>query len=165
MWLVAVVPPTTFSVDAAITSTSSVYGRHGVRVEVCGLITETPGLPSDIRVGLCGSNDAMSLSQQQLNAFRPGARAEDVVIYFVRSTVAAFNGCAKHPERTPSAVVVQDATIWTVAHELGHVLGLEHQEDTRRLMVRGTGRISVPDPILGRDEIEQICRSPWVTPS
>ena len=57
-------------------------------------------------------------------ANRDGAGGNDVVVYFVRSTVPPFNGCAAHPAGRPGAVVARGASQWTLAHEVGHVLGL-----------------------------------------
>jgi hypothetical protein len=64
--------------------------------------------------------------QNQLFGNRNGAGADDVVIYFVRSTVPAANGCAAHPNGQPGAVVAKIASPWTMAHETGHVLSLAH---------------------------------------
>ena len=59
---------------------------------------------------------------------RNNAGPNDIVIYFVRSTVPVYGGCATHPQGRPGAVVASDADRWTLAHEIGHVLGLSHPD-------------------------------------
>ena len=77
-----------------------------------------------------------------------------MVVYFVRSTVPPFNGCASHPAGRPGAVVARGATIWTLAHEVGHTLGLFHIDDNNRLMTgNGTSNITNPPPDLISQEV------------
>jgi hypothetical protein len=80
----------------------------------------------DLDVGDCHL-DPITAEQTQLYASRVGAN--DIVIYFVRSTNQPFNGCAQHPTGRPGAVVASIASQWTLAHEVGHVLGLAHCDD------------------------------------
>ena len=67
------------------------------------------------------------------NCIAPDQRGHEVVVYFVRSVTAssgprpgAKNGCATHPSGQPGACVGQGASQFTLAHEVGHVLGLKH---------------------------------------
>jgi hypothetical protein len=48
---------------------------------------------------------SVTLEQTQLFANRNNVGPNQVVVYFVRSTVPPFNGCAAHPDGTPGAVV------------------------------------------------------------
>jgi hypothetical protein len=50
----------------------------------------------------------------------------DIVIYFCVGTDPPTNGCASHPAGKPGAIVTSSASRWTLAHEVGHVLGLNH---------------------------------------
>jgi len=71
------------------------------------------------------------------------------VIYFVQATKPPYNGCAAHPAGKPGAVVVKTASHWTFAHEIGHILGLNHVNDNNRLMTgNGTFNITNPPPDL-----------------
>jgi hypothetical protein len=79
----------------------------------------------DVDIGTCTMGQTTA-EQNQLFANRNGATADDVVIYLVRSTVPAKNGCAAHPNQQPGAVVARIGSRWTMAHETGHVLGLSH---------------------------------------
>jgi hypothetical protein len=106
-----------------------VYSTADIGVQV--LTRESlAGIPNfsalnDINVGQCqiGSPTA---AQTQLFQNRNNVGQSEIVIYFVRSTVPAFNGCAVSPAGEPGAVVASISSRWTVAHETGHVLGLSH---------------------------------------
>lgn len=87
-----------------------------------------------------------------------------MVVYFINSTAPPLNGCASHPAGRPGAVVVHDCSPWTLAHEIGHVLGLDHCDDPDnsfclrdRLMTGcGTGSITNPPPDLVASEVTAI---------
>jgi hypothetical protein len=129
-----------------------VYASVGIAVEHAS--TENLNLPTlnDVDVGACTLGNTTA-EQNALFANRNSAGANDVVVYFVRSTVPPFNGCAAHPAGRPGAVVVQGATQWTLGHEVGHVLGLFHVNDNDRLMTgNGTANITNPPPdIVGSE--------------
>jgi hypothetical protein len=140
---------------------TEVYGGAGIAVQLVS--TENLNFPllNDVDVGACtlGSTTA---EQIQLFANRNNAGANDVVVYFVRSTVPPFNGCAAHPPNQPGAVVVQGATQWTLAHEVGHVLGLRHVNNNDRLMTgNGTANITNPPPDLDATEVATMLASPF----
>jgi peptidoglycan hydrolase-like protein with peptidoglycan-binding domain len=133
-----------------------VYGPAGFLVELGS--TENLNLPAlvDIDVGSCTVGN-VTAEQQQLFTHRQGAGNNDVVVYFVRSTVPPFNGCAAHPAGRPGAVVAQGATQWTLGHEVGHVLGLNHVNNNDRLMTgNGTANITNPPPDLVTSEVQTI---------
>jgi hypothetical protein len=50
----------------------------------------------------------------------------EIVVYFVRSTLPGVNGCCAHPPGLPGVVATSVASPWSLAHEVGHVLGLAH---------------------------------------
>ncbi len=120
------------------------------------VLEERLNLPvlNDLDVGQCLLGQTTG-EQNQLFANRNNVENNDIVIYFVRSTVPPFNGCAAHPAEQDGAVVAQGATRWTLAHEVGHVLGLNHVDDNNRLMTRnGTANITNPPPDLVDSEIQ-----------
>ena len=137
-----------------------VYAAGGIDVE--WRTTESLNLPmlNDCDVGSCIMGQTTA-EQNQLFANRNNVGVNEVVVYFVRSTVPPFNGCAAHPSGRPGAVVVQGATQWTFAHEVGHVLGLFHVNNNDRLMTgNGTSNITNPPPDLIASEINTMVASP-----
>jgi hypothetical protein len=138
-----------------------VYNSYGIEVELGS--TETLNFPAlnDLDVGACtmGSTTA---EQNQLFGNRNNVGGNDVAVYFVRSTVPPFNGCAAHPPNQPSCAIVQGATQWTMAHEVGHVLGLSHVNDNNRLMTgNGTANITNPPPDLISSEVTTMLNSSY----
>ncbi|HYW50696.1 MAG TPA: FG-GAP-like repeat-containing protein, partial [Gemmatimonadaceae bacterium] len=143
----------TIAIERMIESMQRVYEGVGVRVH--RVSTETLNLPAlnDVDVGGC-SIGVVTAEQTQLFNSRQNAWGQDIVVYFVRSTVPPYNGCAAHPAGRAGAVVAQGATVWTLGHEVGHVLGLRHVNDNNRLMTgNGTSNITNLPPDLVATEV------------
>ena len=140
------------SIEQMFTSMQWVYEAIGIRVQ--RVSTQNLSLPAldDVDVGAC--DGTVTAEQTQLFGNRSNAPTTDLVIYFVRSTVPPYNGCASFPGGQPGAVVAQGASTWTLAHEIGHVLELPHVDTpAARLLDRlmtggGTGNITNPPPDL-----------------
>jgi Metallo-peptidase family M12B Reprolysin-like len=152
------------AITTMVDNMRQVYGSVGVGVTLAS--TETLNLPAtflDIEVGGCSGSTTSE--QDQLFSNRNNAGANDVVVYFVRSTVPPFNGCASHPSGRPGAVVASIASQWTMAHEVGHVLGLSHVNDNNRLMTgNGTSGITNPPPDLVPTEVSTMQSSAITQP-
>ncbi|MFF7872171.1 hypothetical protein ACFZCT_37885, partial [Streptomyces qaidamensis] len=149
------------AVADAVARMREVYASAGIAVELAS--TENLNFPAlnDLDVGQCVSGQ-VTAEQTQLFTNRANAGANDVVVYFVRSTVPPFNGCAAHPAGRPGAVVAQGATQWTLGHEVGHVLNLRHVDDNDRLMTgNGTANITNPPPDLVAGEVRTMLDSPF----
>ena len=158
---VKVLATPTIAVDTMLTRMREVYEAAGMQVQLASTenLTNLPDL-LDLDVGQCTLGNTTA-EQNTLFGNRNNVGTNEVVVYFVRSTVPPFNGCAAHPAGRPGAVVVQGATQWTLAHELGHVLGLSHVSDNNRLMTgNGTGNITNPPPDLIASEIQTMRNSP-----
>jgi hypothetical protein len=146
----------TVPVDQMITTMQWIYESVGIIVQRAS--TETLNLPAlnDVDVGAC-VRGSVTAEQTQLFGNRNSAGPNDLVAYFVRSTVPPYNGCAACPAGQPGAVIAQGATRWTLAHEMGHVLGLPHVNDNNRLMTGGgTANITNPPPDLVPQEVIQM---------
>lgn len=140
-------------VNEMLASMQEVYAMAGVRVDC--LSTENLSLPllADIDVGGCTAGSTTA-EQNELFGHRNFVGANEVTIYFVRSTIPSYNGCAAHPSGRPGAVVARIASRYTLGHEVGHVLNLWHVNDTNRLMTGGgTWGITNPPPDLVSSEI------------
>ncbi len=141
------------SIDTMLASMRQVYEPTGIRVQ--HLSNETLSLPdlNVVDVGGCFMGQSTP-EQTTLFANRNNVGANDVVVYFVQATNPPFNGCAAFPAGRPGAVVASGATQWTMGHEIGHVLGLNHVNDNNRLMTgNGTANITNPPPDLVNTEI------------
>jgi uncharacterized protein with LGFP repeats len=138
----------TVPIAQSIAVMQEVYGSRQVGVILASV--ETLNLPTlnDVDVGACVQGQTTA-EQNTLFGNRNNVGANDVAVYFVRSTNPPYNGCAAHPAGRPSAVVAQGATRYTLGHEVGHVLGLNHVNDNNRLMTgNGTANITNPPPDL-----------------
>lgn len=141
----------TIPINTMTASMEQVFATVGVQVQVAS--TENLNLPllNDLDIGSCprGDDGPTTAEQTQLFGNLNNVGANDLVVYFVRSTVPPSNGCSNHPTGRPGAVVASGATTWTLGHEIGHVLGLYHVNDNNRLMTgNGTGNITNPPPDL-----------------
>lgn len=185
--VVYVDPPPSFTVARTVTASldtqllrmRQLYVAADIGVEVVGTSHWTgtdAELLSDLDVGIgrtaplpapqpCDST--MTTAQTQLYAHRDGMADTDVAIYLVRSIVPSFNGCGAHPADQPGAAVADIASQWTLAHEVGHVLGLVHADSgsppcllTRLMTGCGTGLI-VGVPTINQSEIDAMRSSPY----
>ncbi|WP_296704361.1 hypothetical protein [Algoriphagus sp.] len=144
--------PTSFTINEQFAAMQDVYAVAGIRVDCA--TTENLNLPSlnDVDVGGCTMG---SVTAEQITLFgnRNFVGTNDVVVYFVNSTVPGYNGCAAFPSGRPGCVVVRTASRWTLGHEFGHVLGLNHVNNNDRLMTgNGTFNITNPPPNLTSGE-------------
>lgn len=153
--------PTRFSINQMVSNMRLTYATAQVGVKYVSF--ENLNLPAlnDLDVGAC-TMGSVTTEQTQLYANRNGVSANDVVAYFVRSTQPPFNGCAAFPAGRPSAAIASGASQWTLAHEIGHVLGLSHVNDNNRLMTgNGTDNITNPPPDLIASESATMLASPF----
>ena len=140
--------PVSPSLARQLASMREVYASAGIRVLVAS--TEVLNLPHllDVDVGNCVDpfpGDDITGDIAELARHRNFAGEREMVIYFVRQTMKAFAGCAHHPPNRPGAIVTESADVWTLAHEVGHVLGLHHVSEITRLMYEdGTHNITNP---------------------
>jgi hypothetical protein len=146
-------PPTRYPLNEMLNEMRKVYEGAKIRVDVVS--TENLNLPelADVDVGECTMGSATE-EQTQLFSHRNNVQEYECSVYFVRSTLPPYNGCAAHPDGRPGCVVVRGASKWTLGHEVGHVLGLFHVNNSDNLMTgNGTNNITNPPPDLTPDQI------------
>jgi len=162
-------PPADMPPEAMATYMRDVYAPYGIDVVVASPVEDLSHLEllKDLWTDGCMLRSPTP-DQDTLFGYRDGAGADDLCIYFVRSTVDdAAAGCASlapadgFPNGRPAAVVTHDATPWTLGHECGHLLGLTHVLPVVQVMVSGTWQITVDPPMLEPAEVETIKNSPF----
>ena len=150
--LLKIVQTPSVSIDTMLASMREVYDTVDILVDEGpreNLIVQAAGGGNqlDFNVGTCIMGQTTS-DQVKLFANRNNAGPNDIVAYLVRATIPPFNGCAAFPAGEPGAIVASGATRWTLGHEVGHVLGLQHVNDNTNLMTgNGTANI-VGTPVL-----------------
>jgi Metallo-peptidase family M12 len=127
-------------IETMLNRMREVYSTAGIRVVVASREDLTSAVLgnanfttlNDLDVGQCQgatSNEQNQIFQNQNNV-PAGQRNNEIVVYFVRQVTktggGGLNGCATFPNGQPGAVVAQIGSQWTLAHEVGHVLGLSH---------------------------------------
>ena len=159
--------PTRFTITQMFDEMRTIYGAAGIPVVLGSTETLNVALPAiaslnDIDCGTCTSGNP-SGEQMALSNNRNNAAANHVVVYMCRSVSynsGSLNGCASFPAGRPMAVVAGYASRYTMAHEVGHVLGLNHVSDNNRLMTGlGTDNITNPPPDLIASEIATMMAS------
>ncbi|WP_331732718.1 hypothetical protein OG592_42250 (plasmid) [Streptomyces avidinii] len=158
----------TVPVSTMLAGMRRVYASAGIGVRVGSredLFAPAFNPLVDLDVGTCSGT--LAAEQTQLFNNTNNVAVTELVIYFVRSTIQPWNGCAGHPANHGGAVVASIASQWTLAHEVGHVLGLTHIDDSPfpppapqvprqldRLMTGGsTSSITNPPPDLSSSEV------------
>jgi hypothetical protein len=160
-----------------------VYSTAGIRVELGSRENLTGSAFAtllDINVGPCQTPQSLTAEQKALYANRNFAGTSsfpEIVVYLVRTIIKSPQqvgfttiGCAA-PSGGFNVVVAQTADQWTLAHEVGHLLGLLHVSGentncppgnpqccstpaTTRLMT-GCGTSKIPGiPTLSASEIQ-----------
>lgn len=165
--------PITRTVDDMVRNMRDTYLDARIGVEVASTETLGPApLLEDLDVGACTSGSSTA-EQTLLFNNRNNVGTNEVVAYFVRVVrtsgvphPGALNGCASHPAGRPGVAVSATPSPWTLAHEIGHVLGLPHPDAPGaclfdRLMTGcSTNNITNPPPDLVASETTTMDASP-----
>ena len=127
-------------IDQMVANATTLFGAHGIQIVEATretLVPEGTDLVRFLTLMVGDREDSPSADQADLFNLRGDAGERDIVAYFVRTLVPAAAGCAIHPPGKPGVVISSSmASEWTLAHQIGHVLGLDHVDDTDSLMTR-----------------------------
>lgn len=158
--------PPSIELDRMVTNATALYASYGIDLVPVTreFIDASDGTPlahfQTVHIGECRRSQGPTTHQMELFDLRANAAPGELVVYFVRTLTPDKTGCAVHPNGRPGAVIAaRQATEWTLAHEIGHVLGLIDQNASNRLMHHNTFSIINPPPDLVADEIVQIIGS------
>lgn len=164
-------PQKPLTVKKMLQAMQQVYdaARIHVELETNETLTHLPEL-NDLDIGGLGGTHGPACvnvtgEQKQLAGFRKNVPNGEIVIYICRSLTNTNAGCAAHPDGEPMAAIsAVHADAYTMAHEIGHLLGLKHttvQGKNRLMTDMGTGTLtSNPPPVLTSSEIKEMRKSP-----
>lgn len=150
-------------VDELVKSCKDVFKQADVTIEIPS--REELALSEDdqkrftaLKVFDSCSGKSVTSDQRALFALGPPVPPKGIRVYFVDSTDRATDGCAQHPSGKRGALVTRFCSEWTLAHELGHLLGLTHVSGpASRLMFDGTIKVGKGGvPALDKSEIDTI---------
>lgn len=152
---------------------SKVYDTAGIDVHHASTETlRNVETLNDLDIGGFGGSDMPACSgtttddQNLLAEFRDNVPEGEIVVYICRSLTNANAGCATHPDGKPMAVITATSPLYTMAHEVAHVLGRQGHpkklDGTRLMNSIGTSSTTENDPLptLTRNEIKKIRSSP-----
>ena len=160
-------PPNT---EALVRTVQQVFTANGVDVRfAAGDASPLPNVAMDrVSVGSCriAAGDHLGLFEAvaaQLSS------PPQLVVFIVGSieAYAAASGCAAHPEWCTGVVITETAASgatgtsgkWVLAHEVGHLLGLDHVRDASQLMCDPPTGIAFTIPRLSDEERRKVTSS------
>jgi hypothetical protein len=157
----------------ALRNAEMVYGQYGIAIEFASGESLPHALDGHnqclslaaVDVGSCMMPQPMTPQQDVLFKYgsRQQVRRTDVLCYWVNQVMSdgiELAGCASHPAAQPACVISAIGSPWTLAHEVGHVLGLAHTTGKRLLMSTPTASITANPPAISSPDVAKIRTSP-----
>lgn len=152
-----------------------VYGKYGINIDMRSgqSLVLTAGQTSTLSsLDTSCKWDSSSLEQRQLYELsNPTATPNTIRVFYVQNIMqpdgSPLDGCAGHDINKPAVAIRAAAQIWTMAHEIGHVLLGSgylpvHHALTSNLMCGAANTKHPPD--LDTTQIAAIKRSPLCVP-
>lgn len=158
----------------ALANMQRVYGPHGIKVEFASgeslLLSSAQQVSlKNVDVGTCTLGGNLTDEQKDLFSLgsRQGVSSTDILVFYVdgvKPDSGSLVGCATHAKGTPACIVASGGSKWTLAHEVGHVLGLTHEPgDDTNVMHTPTGSITTNPATLNDDQLKKVKKSTLVT--
>jgi hypothetical protein len=147
-------------VEDQVASMNQVFAAADIRVELGSV--ERLNLPEflDVDIGRCFRGEVTDEQRRLFTTVRDGVATTHICAYWVRSIGFPTIGCAAHPPNLPSLLMTSFGSQWVLAHEVGHVLGLNHEANQDNLMF-ARDSITNPPPDLNSNQILVMRSSPW----
>jgi hypothetical protein len=148
------VPPVT-PIDTILNEAQDIFGSVGFLIEEAAPRENltTPIDLSDLHVDDCILGES-TMEQNELFTHRNNLGPRDIAVYVVNSVLepeGGLFGCASPGPALPACVIAANADPATMAHEIGHVLGLLHINDMNNLMWKNAGYTNrPPDLFIGQ---------------
>ncbi len=164
--------PPQFDYFKAVTFAEKLYGSNGIYFDIrqglCLALTSAQQTKLAVIDGQC-KWDQNNSEQDDLFELVKGRVGTGISIFIVGGIntdgTNTLAGCAGHSPSKPAVVVSATGTIYTMAHELGHVLLTStfspvHETSNTNIMVNGTHNIPAgSSPTFNANQIKQIMKS------
>jgi hypothetical protein len=166
-------PPVRTSVDEMLGRAVEFFAANGLEmVELSRETIDTPGTDLDrFQILFVGTDPKEATADvrdlhttlRQPRDFGVTPAATELIVAFVDSMVPAHRGSAVHPLQQPGIIVsAAHATEWTLAHEIGRVIGLVTSIAPGDLTYRSTEAIVEEPPLLSEDNLNAMLESSLV---
>lgn len=161
-----------FDYFKAVEFTEKLYGSNGIYVSwgfgQCLALSKAQQVKLKVIDGAC-KWDQNNAEQDDLYDLVGAKNYSGILIFIVggikTDATKTLAGCAGHAPSKPAVVVSATGTMYTMAHELGHVLLTSsftpvHETSTSNIMVSGTHRIAAgSSPTFNAAQVTQIKKS------
>ncbi|MBL8259677.1 MAG: hypothetical protein JNM60_07720 [Candidatus Competibacteraceae bacterium] len=163
--------PVKFDYAKAITYAEKLYGSNGIyfdiRQQACLALTDEQTVKLAVIDGQCkwDQNNAEQDDLFELVKDRVGTGITAFIVGGIHDGANSIAGCAGHNPAKPAIAVSAAGTLYTLAHELGHVLLTStfapvHETVTSNIMINGTHKIPENSfPTFNKKQIAQILKS------
>lgn len=161
-----------FDYGKAITFAEKLYGSNGIYFDIgqqqCLALSAAQQVKLQVIDGAC-KWDQNNAEQDDLFDLVKARIFSGIAVFIVggisTSATSTLAGCAGHAPLKPAVVVSATGTMYTLAHELGHVLLTSsyspvHETSTSNIMINGTHQIPAgSSPTFNASQITQIKKS------
>ena len=159
---------TDVSFDKQLSGAEKVYGAHGISLvfksgESVQMSVEEMKKFKRVNTSCLAKADEWQTLQKAL----VNVPKSDICVVFVGSLWDStekpgdemFLGCGAYRPGSPACAIAANASEYDMAHEIGHVLGLSHDNSTGNLM-HPTQDTYPKLPVLTKTQVEKILKSP-----